>query len=47
MGATMATLDFTPIAVKAIAIDLFWLCERHVKVTRRIERIVKWVGRAR
>lgn len=43
----MATLDFTPIPVKTIAIDLFWLCERHVKVTWHVERVIRWAGRAR
>ncbi len=43
----MATLDFTPVNVKAISTDLFWLCERHIKATRYVERIVKWAGRAR
>lgn len=40
-------IDFTPVAIKAIAIDLFWLCERHVATTRYVERVIRWAGRER
>lgn len=43
----MAAIEFTPIPVKYVAIDLFWLCERHVAVTRRVERVIRWAGRER